>query len=158
MKPLHYCNPSKRLKLLSLLVCLTIGLLFPDTSVRAELPPRPTQTQPTQTQPKERKVEPALLEGEITLTVDPLTPGLWAVVQWQDNEQSWHDVAGWRGQIVNGKITWWVEEKDFGKDQFRWAVYQGEEGSFLATSQPFSLPTASQLDMSLSLTLSAVQN
>lgn len=129
MKPIQYRNSGSRLKLLCLLVCMTVGLLFPDMSVQAELPPRPTQTQPTQAQPKERTVEPEPLEGEITLTVDPSTPGLWAVVQWQDSEHIWHDVAGWRGQIVNGKITWWVEEKGFGKKFFRWQIYQSKGGA-----------------------------
>jgi hypothetical protein len=119
----------------------------------ADLPPRPTSPAAPTAQPK-----PGLAGGALALYVrfDPAWPwesapwqGLWTVVQWQDGQGAWHDVAGWQGTLdgvevadgaVTGHKTWWVGQGDLGKGPFRWIVYAGKAGSALATSAPFDLP------------------
>ena len=72
------------------------------------------------------------------------------MVQWQDREGKWHDVAGWRGGLneividekgkIVGQRVWWVDQADLGKGPFRWLVYRDRKGALIATSDPFYLP------------------
>jgi hypothetical protein len=55
--------------------------------------------------------------------------------------------------VTNGLITWWVEEKDFGKGPYRWLVYASEGGELLATSQSFNLPDRSLLSIAVTVSL-----
>jgi sporulation protein YlmC with PRC-barrel domain len=71
---------------------------------------------------------------------------LWTIVQWQDGLDDWQDVEGWQGTLDEvsdnvGKKVWWVAEASFGKGPFRWVIYQQQAGTWLATSEPFYLPT-----------------
>ncbi|HRJ41491.1 MAG: hypothetical protein KJZ86_19710 [Caldilineaceae bacterium] len=66
--------------------------------------------------------------------------GKWSVVQWQGGDGIWHDVEGWRGQIVGGQVHWGVVEKDFATDPFRWLVYDRAGGQLITTSASFALP------------------
>jgi hypothetical protein len=74
--------------------------------------------------------------------------GLWTVVQWQDSQERWHDVAGWQGtleRLISGEQgtgikTWWVGESDLGTGPFQWLVYRERNGPLLARSEPFYLP------------------
>ena len=143
------------LSLSLLLVCLlTLGGLSVCLAPSAEavLPPRPTVSAGNA---EDSGPTPAPTVAHLSLVVTPTQPRYWSVVQWQDAQGAWHDVTGWRGDVVDGSIHWWVEEKDFGKGPFRWAVYQpggpiiqlGEgrfvyrgEQALLALSQPFYLP------------------
>lgn len=138
------------------LVGLTfLGMLIGTSVVKIEanddLPPRPPTATPER--PKVQVGAHILLSMQTTSSV---TQPLWSVVQWQGASGEWHDVDGWRGEIVNGSKRWWVDEKDFGKGPYRWAVYQkqgnvgdseGEdsiyqrEAALWATSKPFHLPT-----------------
>lgn len=109
-------------------------------------PPRPTVTpRPTATdvptpaatsKPKPQKPPVAVL----LLEVQPAQTGLASVVQWQDFQEDWHDVDGWRGVVSDGQTIWWVEEKDWGTGPFRWLVYEEESESVVAESSPFDLP------------------
>ncbi|MEM7130393.1 MAG: hypothetical protein AAF702_28975 [Chloroflexota bacterium] len=113
---------------------------------RPTVTPRPTATPiPTPTdvptpaatsEPKKPKPPVAIL----LLEVQPVQSGLSSIVQWQDFQDDWHDVDGWRGTVVNGKTIWWVEEKDWGTGPFRWVVYEVESESVVAESTPFDLP------------------
>jgi hypothetical protein len=67
--------------------------------------------------------------------------GAWGVVQWQDSAGNWHDVEGWRGSLLAGGQSWWVDRKDFGAGPFRWVVSESAAGPVLGASQPFSLPS-----------------
>jgi hypothetical protein len=78
--------------------------------------------------------------AQIRLVVSPDPGGLMSVVQWQGDDGNWNDVEGWRGQVINGITTWWVEPRDFGKDSFRWVVYDPNSGAQLAATEPFALP------------------
>ena len=107
------------------LVCLLIGAAFGSLlwapKAQAVLPPRPTVG------PGDRSraaPTPVPVVGQIRLHVTPRQGRYWSVVQWQDEQGTWHDVGGWTGAVTTGSIMWWVEEKDFGKGPFRWAVYQ----------------------------------
>ena len=63
---------------------------------------------------------------------------------------AWHDAEGWRGELDEvltgdggvfvGHKTWWVAKSDLGTGPFRWLVYEGRHGRWLATSVPFDLP------------------
>ena len=69
------------------------------------------------------------------------------MVQWQDLLGRWHDVEGWRGTLDQaaedvGSMVWWVAQKDLSTGPFRWRVYRGQDGEFLAGSEPFTLPDA----------------
>ena len=100
----------------------------------AALPPRP-EPQPTATP------LPKPVGGAIELRVAPAGRALWTVVQWQDSLGGWHDVEGWQGKLDGSDDkTWWVHRADFGKGPFRWAMYQGVGGEWVATSEGFYLP------------------
>lgn len=69
---------------------------------------------------------------------DPL--GLWTMVQWQDGEDAWHDVAGWQGPLEAGQKAWWLSAELFGAGPFRWVIYQSPDGPVAGVSQSFWLP------------------
>ena len=127
------------------------GLAGPFQTASAALPPRPTPVIATITPtPKPRKPAGAWLELKIHLPANQNTltrQQMWTAVQWQDTNGGWHDVAGWRGtpDWITGDVgskVWWVAEKDFGTGPFRWIVYGGQDGEFLAGSEMFTLPEA----------------
>ncbi len=70
----------------------------------------------------------------------PEARGLWSVVQWQDGEEVWHDVEGWRGPLVDGEIAWWLSAPLFGAGPFRWVVTHAPDGPAAGVSRPFHLP------------------
>jgi hypothetical protein len=109
-------------------VMLVISLGWTAQAVLA-LPPRPD--------PESASVR----GGAIELHVDPFEPGMWAVVQWLDGLGAWHDVDGWRGELEEKRVTWWVAPKHFDTGPFRWVVYGGADGEVLATSESFNLPS-----------------
>ncbi len=62
--------------------------------------------------------------------VAPEHAGAWSVVQWQDVNDNWQDVEGWRGTLdERGVRRWWVDAKDFGTGPFRWVITGSAEGS-----------------------------
>ncbi len=91
------------------------------------LPPRPDPGAPVK-------------GASIELHVEGLEPDMWAVVQWLDGLGEWHDVDGWRGELEEQRVTWWVSPEHFGDGPFRWMVYRGSDGEVLATSESFDLP------------------
>lgn len=109
------------------------------------LPARPEDVVPGETKGGDEDGKP--VGAHIELQVQPPGTGLWAVVQWQDSSEGWHDVEGWRNTLdEHGYRRWWVDAKDFGAEPFRWVVYQTPEGAALGISEPFSLPlTAGQV-------------
>ena len=135
MKSQQSQRQSLRLLLLSLLFGLCISTLVPITPAYADLPPRPLLP------PAEDDDEPARpVVAPLILSTDPNRNDLWSVVQWQDAQGGWQDVTGWRGTVVKGRTTWWVEEKDFNKGPFRWVIQAGEGGEVIATSAEFRMP------------------
>jgi len=73
----------------------------------------------------------------------------WTVVQWQD-ESGWYDVESWQASPEQSWVIWNVEEKDFGKGPFRWAVFEGQErGEPMAVSEEFYLPQRPGQELSL---------
>ncbi len=85
--------------------------------------------------------------AHIELQIQPEQVELWTVVQWQDSAGGWHNVEGWRGFLeANGGKRWWVAAKDFDTGPFRWVVYQKPNGQPVATSIPFHLPYANQIN------------
>ncbi len=150
------------------LVCLLAmgGLsLLTSPSAEAVLPPRPSTEPPERDEPT-----PATAVAQIYLRVTPDDQPYWTVVQWQDAQGRWHDVTSWQGAVSHGEIRWWVNEKDFGKRPFRWAIYApggpvidqgggrffyvGETG-ILAVSQPFDLPVRSGTTVSVYVNIPA---
>jgi hypothetical protein len=93
------------------------------------------------TRPEDRptaKVPVKTTGGGIELSVSGAVGTIYAVVQWQDGLGGWHDVEGWRGQVEESHVLWFVSERDFGTGPFRWMVYD-DQGP-LATSESFNLP------------------
>ncbi len=64
--------------------------------------------------------------------------GAMAVVQWQDSQQQWLDVPGWRSMLGARVSRWWVSPRDFGAGPFRWIILRDK--TLIAQSQPFTLP------------------
>lgn len=126
------------------------------TATRPLPPPLPTST-PLPTVPPTVHPSTPALGGTIELHVQ-LPPNwpqgethwqdLWTVVQWQDRQGKWHDVAGWQGTLDSlipgeqdaGIKAWWVGESDLGAGPFRWLVYRERDGRLLARSASFHLP------------------
>lgn len=83
------------------------------------------------------------LEGAlIALQAQPLQPGLWTRVQWQDTHGGWHDIEGWQGAFnPDQQVLWYVGPEHLGTGPFRWLVYQEQGGNLLGVSQPFDLPS-----------------
>jgi len=100
-----------------MLVCgtvLVLSLVWMTQAVSA-LPPRPDTRAPVK-------------GASIELHVEGLGPDMWAVVQWLDGLGEWHDVDGWRGELEEQRVTWWVSPKHFGDGPFRWVVYRSADG------------------------------
>jgi hypothetical protein len=115
-------------------VAMVLSLAWAAQTVFA-LPPRPDPPPGAGLEP-ERPVK----GGAIELRVDPFVPGTFAVVQWQDGLGAWHDVDGWRGEMEEERVTWYVAPEHFDAGPFRWVVYRGADGEVLATSESFNLP------------------
>lgn len=105
------------------------------------LPPRPNP--PSHESNSDQSKDSVRNAGAwITLYTIPYQPGLWTIVQWSDGVNNWLDSNGWQGSYnQEDHVSWFVEQKDFGKGPFRWVVDDGPGGRLLATSQVFYLPT-----------------
>lgn len=134
-------------------ICVAIAMVLLARPALADLPPRPEPaTEPTE--------EVSSGGSQLVLLVQFPQDWPWDSVHWQDlhtmvqwqdpNTSAWHDVEGWQGTLdsveiddaglVTGTKTWWVGGGEMGKGPFRWLVYDGPDGSLLATSAPFNLP------------------
>lgn len=123
------------------------------------LPSRPTPGLPSRSTPglPERPTAVAIETPDkpndevgafLELTVEVQEAGFWSVVQWQDGNGYWHDVEGWRAEVVpDYVIRWWVAPRDLESGPFRWIVYKGEvsERVIYQISQPFNLPSGGQV-------------
>ncbi len=144
------------------LCVLLIGVALPLTALALAPPPPPTPPPPATATPKPTSVpQPSQARpaagATIELLVQPTSEtvwqtyfwqDLWTVVQWWGLLGIWYDVTGWQGnlnQIVDGagQKTWWVDETNFSKGPFRWALYQNQGGPLLSTSESFHLPDSS---------------
>ncbi len=128
-------------------------------ALRPTFPPLPTSTPCPTATPR-----PTLPPGAyIELHLSPADPSLWTQVEWLDGLGHWHRVDGWQGPIdyAKGAIgikRWWLATDLFGRGPFRWAILTTPEGEYIATSQPFTLPSGVGITtiVSLSLTESAL--
>ena len=106
------------------------------------LPPRPSPEPEATSTPQPRSdVDGAA----ILLHVEPAPTSatmLYAIVQWQDGLEAWHDVGGWAGMLEEQEVLWQVHKKDFGTGPFRWVIYQGDE--LVVASEPFYLPAGTR--------------
>ena len=85
---------------------------------------------------------PRLTGAFIELQAQPLRPGLWTRIQWQDALGGWHDIDGWQGSFnPDQRVLWYVGEEHLGDGPFRWLVYESQGGDLLAVSQSFDLPS-----------------
>ncbi|MEZ4868528.1 MAG: hypothetical protein R3C14_44775 [Caldilineaceae bacterium] len=141
---------GSRAKVYWLLICFICSALLLPARAYADLPPRPTEP-PGSDKKADKPSRPQV--APLVLNTSPAQSGLWSVVQWQDAQGDWQDVESWRGWVANGKTIWWVEEKDFGKGPFRWAIFQTEGGKLLAVSEPFYLPTEVRRTMTIAVSL-----
>lgn len=114
-------------------VCAAQLFLLSTPGPVTALPPRPTATAVPAPKPQIPGAQIALqLEGEVP-------NGIWTVVQWQDAQDSWHDVTGWQGTPdENHTVVWWVGAENLGTGPFRWLILQDDE--ILGTSESFNLP------------------
>ena len=106
------------------------------TTAAAVPPPAPTPSPATA-----ELLYPKLTGAFIELQAEPLRPGLWTRIQWQDAASDWHDIEGWQGLFnPDQKVLWYVGEEHLGTGPFRWLVYESQGGALLASSAPFDLP------------------
>ncbi|MBN1814562.1 MAG: hypothetical protein JXA14_22170 [Anaerolineae bacterium] len=147
----------------AILASLAATLLLLPVQTVWSLPPRPTLP----SEPPPGATGSAI---ELRAQFPPAWPwnetdwqDLWTIVQWQGNEGNWHNVEGWQGTFdmvkvdedgeVMGQKTWWVGASDLGKGPFRWQVYRGKGGMLVATSEPFDLPDATGLGVTIEVVL-----
>lgn len=65
----------------------------------------------------------------------------WVTIEWLAGDGNWYEVDGWRGNIHNGQVIWWVAPENLGDGMFKWVVYSDESQAVrLRTSDPFYLP------------------
>lgn len=121
------------------LVCLLAVAAWPRWAQAGRgLPPR---ERPSPSQPENGDKDDTPPGAYIQLTIRPIPPAAWTVVQWQDSAGGWHNVEGWQGPPnAAGQRRWWVSAKDFGTGPFRWVVKQGPNTALLGTSPNFNLP------------------
>ena len=131
---------------------LTVAFLFlisfpapSQAQVDPVLPPRPTP---------EPVAATSTSQGATIILSIPVADGAsidsddWALVQWQDNQGDWHNVAGWQGNLAydasskSWEVIWWVARANLGERSFRWVIYSDESMKTLeALSATFDLPT-----------------
>ncbi len=141
---MNHCLPdykSLRFGGLMALGLLALSLLGPALVLAAPalLPPRPTPMPPAAALPA---------GGAIVLQVQgdlAAWPALWTLVEWQDEQGTWHPVEGWIGPLdtvtaAGGEKGWGIPPEHFGQGPFRWAVYGQQGGDRLAQSAAFLLP------------------
>lgn len=130
-----------------------IGTLLLVMPVSAALPPRPPHVTPTTEPASQVNTSSAVDGGFIRLTVAPSNSALSAVVQWQDSAGEWRSVNGWRSDLSQVSIKWWVNPNDFGKGPFRWLVYEHTQKNVIATSDMFFLPESEKHIVDVYMTL-----
>ena len=136
-------------------ILCALGLaLVPAQAAPEGLPPRPDDTPtPSSLQPAEdvkSAADGAVIVLEVVFDDDWPTRGvawqdLWTVVEWQDVDGTWYEVAGWQGGLdkVNGGLgwkVWWLEDDLLGRGPFRWVVYERYGGAVIVVSDAFDLP------------------
>lgn len=117
-------------------VLLLLATLLPGSTavVLAELPPRPTPEIDIVGDDNETG-------GFIEVVIPDAPDSVWTVVEWQDGEGVWHEVTGWRDGLADvDSRRWWVGPENFGTGPYRWVIYDGPEGTLLATSDWFDMP------------------
>lgn len=74
---------------------------------------------------------------------------LWHVIEWQDPQGEWHEVAGWQGHFdtvyegetnIIGHKELWADDTHLGSGPFRWRVTDMKNGRHLNSSANFYLP------------------
>lgn len=135
---------TRRATILAFVLSLGVVLLArggAGLAAPAALPPRPPIPTPLPPPATPTRV-PTAAGAWIELRVAGAPAGAWSVVQWQNTLGTWEDVEGWQGLLENGAKRWWVAPRDFRKGPFRWVLLDGRNGSTLAISAPFTLPSS----------------
>jgi len=151
--------------------CALLGIVSSLPPARA-LPPRP-EPEPTGTPtPVPKMSDVSVAGGYIELIVwfpsgwpwhETHWQDLWTTVQWRHPDGVWRDVEGWRGTLdgvavkddgaVVGSRMWWVDKVNLGEGSFRWVVTRSGESIPVATSDAFSLPSATSRTTTVDVTL-----
>ena len=115
----------------------------------------PSREPPPAAHPDDDDKDPTPDGAYIVLHVPSAPAGVWTIVQWQDSAGGWRDIESWSGSLDEGdQKMWWLAPDLFGKGPFRWLAYQGEQGSLLATSDPFYFPTSAREKLQVEVSLS----
>lgn len=65
----------------------------------------------------------------------------WVTIEWLAGDGDWYEVDGWRGNIHNGQVIWWVSSRNLGDGKYKWVVYDDDsKATILKVSDPFYLP------------------
>jgi len=116
-------------------------ITFSSGKAQAEHPHLPPRPQPTLKPEDFADDNGDKIGARIVMYIIPSVVRPWTGVQWTDGAGNWHDVEGWQGAFNHpNHISWFVEQKDFGKGPFRWVVYTSQGGALLAVSSLFYLP------------------
>ena len=137
-----------------IVAAVMLGLVWPAWKAQANgLPPR---GQPPGVQPQKAgdDSDDGPIGTYIELQTQPAVSGLWAVIQWQDQQGDWHNVEGWQGAVdENGAQRWWVDQKDFATGPFRWVISQDGNGTVLSASDVFNLPAGANQNLLVIISL-----
>ena len=116
-----------------------------------------SQLKPELLPPRPKPPKTAVTGGWISLTISghdhPMS--LWTTVQWQNEHGEWYTVEGWRGSPnASAAVDWFVGYELLGDNTlFRWNVYDGQSGTLLATSDPFTMPEMANVRSEVSVML-----
>lgn len=143
---------------LTMFVLLLAGFSPATEGTMQTLPTRPVPTSTPTPAPAGVAVVQNTSGGFISLTVSGIEQPstLWTAVQWQNEHGDWFTIDGWQGEpTVEGDVTWFVGTELIGDETlFRWRVYEGEGGAWLATSDTFTLPQSNGRTTVVTLLLS----
>jgi hypothetical protein len=95
-------------------------------------------------------------QAVITLYAQQAPVGAYTTVEFQDPSGGWHVVDGWQGALdtLDSGLRlkqWAVDAANAGQGPFRWVVYAAQGGAIWGTSQSFSLPSGSGVNLTMTI-------
>jgi hypothetical protein len=100
-------------------------------------------------------------DAVITLYAQQAPVGAYTTVEFQEPSGAWHVVDGWQGALdtLDSGLRlkqWAVDAANAGQGPFRWVVYASQGGAIWGTSESFSLPSGSGVNLTMTIEPQAV--
>src|SRR6185295_20271033 len=95
-------------------------------------------------------------DAVITLYAQQAPAGAYTTVEFQEHGGAWHLVDGWQGALdtLDSGLRlkqWAVDPANAGQGPFRWVVYASQGGAIWGTSESFSLPSGSGVNLTMTI-------